>query len=272
MKPGPNGKGRPRGRNNHSQPQNYGKGRGPSRNQVYDSNGPGIRVRGNAHQVVEKYQALARDAAAIGDRILCENYFQHAEHYLRIISVMNQNTPPRTVVPIERGSEDESHADESGAVVEAVGIGMPTFPTSPEVKSGPIETANDFSANEGATEGAASFEEGVSRRPSYESSSLQAPSVKSSSRGRPRNGNTARVAPPDVSLPDAPQPFVAVPGSVGDAHLCGVAPATSPNVSGEQGELHVASSGEGVKKVRRRRAPRPSGDTPEENPTESLDV
>ena len=134
MKPGPNGKGRPRGRSSHSQPQNYGKGRGPSRNQVYDSNGPGIRVRGNAHQVVEKYQALARDAAAVGDRILCENYFQHAEHYLRIIAATNQSAPQRTVVLIERRRSENSGENPSEdsltseAVVEPLGSGVRLSP------------------------------------------------------------------------------------------------------------------------------------------------
>ncbi|WP_343870362.1 DUF4167 domain-containing protein, partial [Caenispirillum bisanense] len=61
--------------------------RGPVRNQTFDSNGPGIRVRGNAQQVMEKYLALARDAVSSGDRILAENYYQHAEHYFRIANV-----------------------------------------------------------------------------------------------------------------------------------------------------------------------------------------
>jgi hypothetical protein len=58
----------------------------PSKNQTFDSSGPEVRVRGNAHQVLEKYLALARDAQAAGDRIAAENYFQHAEHYYRIIN------------------------------------------------------------------------------------------------------------------------------------------------------------------------------------------
>lgn len=63
----------------------------PTRNQTYDSNGPEIRVRGNAHQVLEKYLALARDAAAQGDRIAAENFYQHAEHYFRVINAQQQN-------------------------------------------------------------------------------------------------------------------------------------------------------------------------------------
>jgi hypothetical protein len=45
-----------------------------------------VRVRGNAFQILEKYVALARDAQAAGDRIAAENYFQHAEHYFRLIN------------------------------------------------------------------------------------------------------------------------------------------------------------------------------------------
>lgn len=62
----------------------------PNRNQSFDSNGPDTRVRGNAFQISEKYQALARDAYAAGDRVLAENYFQHAEHYIRLINSWNE--------------------------------------------------------------------------------------------------------------------------------------------------------------------------------------
>ena len=61
----------------------------PLRHQTFDSNGPDVRVRGNAYQVFEKYLALARDAASAGDRIAAENYYQHAEHYYRIINANN---------------------------------------------------------------------------------------------------------------------------------------------------------------------------------------
>lgn len=55
------------------------------RNQTFDSNGPSVRLRGSAHQIYEKYLTLGRDAAASGDRIMSENYFQHADHYYRYI-------------------------------------------------------------------------------------------------------------------------------------------------------------------------------------------
>jgi hypothetical protein len=58
----------------------------PTRHQTFDSNGPSVRIRGNAYQVYEKYLAMARDATASGDRITAENFLQHAEHYFRIIN------------------------------------------------------------------------------------------------------------------------------------------------------------------------------------------
>ncbi len=81
MRQGSNNGRRPRGRTNRKQ-----HGGGPSRPHTFDSNGPDGRVRGNARQVYEKYLTLARDAQSSGDRIAAEAYFQHAEHYFRIMS------------------------------------------------------------------------------------------------------------------------------------------------------------------------------------------
>lgn len=65
----------------------------PPRHQTFDSNGPSVRIRGNAYQVHEKYLALARDAGSAGDRIAAENYLQHAEHYFRIINIDTDGDP-----------------------------------------------------------------------------------------------------------------------------------------------------------------------------------
>ena len=76
-----------------------GRGRGgnrrssgpPGRNHTFDSNGPDIRIRGNAHQVHEKYMNLAREASTNGEVVLAESYFQHAEHYYRILSAFTDD-------------------------------------------------------------------------------------------------------------------------------------------------------------------------------------
>ena len=77
---GPNNK-RPRGyRGNGRRPGFHGRG------STFESNGPEGKIRGTAFQVIEKYQALAQDALSSGDRIGAENFFQHAEHYYRVVA------------------------------------------------------------------------------------------------------------------------------------------------------------------------------------------
>jgi len=63
-----------------------------NRNHTFDSSGPDLRVRGTAQQLFEKYLQLGRDASSVGDRVMAESYFQHAEHYFRIVNAMNQAT------------------------------------------------------------------------------------------------------------------------------------------------------------------------------------
>lgn len=115
MRQGQNNNRRSRGRggnNNNGNNNNNNAGRRqnvPLRHQNYDSNGPDVRIRGNAWQVHEKYLALARDASASGDRITAENYLQHAEHYFRIISQI-QEAENRQRGPNHNGNGHPQHA------------------------------------------------------------------------------------------------------------------------------------------------------------------
>jgi hypothetical protein len=86
---------RSRGRNGggnpyHNNNQNRGP-RPPHRSQTFDSNGPNVKIRGNAYQVFERYLALAREAQSAGDRIAAENFYQHAEHYFRVMSAQGES-------------------------------------------------------------------------------------------------------------------------------------------------------------------------------------
>ena len=92
MRPGQHNK---RGRNRHRTSGGGGSSGGGSSgggsggnplSRVYESNGPDVKVRGNAQTVAEKYLQLGRDALSASDIVGAENYFQHAEHYLRIVS------------------------------------------------------------------------------------------------------------------------------------------------------------------------------------------
>ncbi len=79
MRPGQN----KRMRNNR--PTNNRRGPNPL-TRSYESNGPDVKIWGNAHHVAEKYLQLARDAHTGGDPVAAENYLQHAEHYFRLIA------------------------------------------------------------------------------------------------------------------------------------------------------------------------------------------
>lgn len=91
---------RMRGRNHRGGNGSGGGGGGPirhqsgniplNRNHVFDSQGPDLRVRGTSQQLFEKYLQLGRDATSNNDRVMAEAYFQHAEHYFRIVSAINQ--------------------------------------------------------------------------------------------------------------------------------------------------------------------------------------
>ena len=70
-----------------------------------------MRVRGNVHQMLERYLALARDAQAAGDRVAAENYSQHAEHYFRVINAVAEgNSRSRHHQPPEGTAQPRSAA------------------------------------------------------------------------------------------------------------------------------------------------------------------
>src|ERR1700739_5134885 len=117
MRNGQNNK-RMRNRNNNNNNNNNNRrGQNPM-TRVFESNGPDIKIRGTASHVAEKYGQLARDARSSGDPVAAENYYQHAEHYFRLIAAaqeqFRQNQPqPRT--ENEMASEDGDDDSESFA-------------------------------------------------------------------------------------------------------------------------------------------------------------
>ncbi len=94
-----------------------GNGRRPSggggRSSNFESSGPQGKIRGTAYQVIEKYQALGRDALTFGDRVAAENYFQHAEHYYRVM-VANGGLEQRGGTEQRGGNEQRGGAEQSG--------------------------------------------------------------------------------------------------------------------------------------------------------------
>jgi hypothetical protein len=127
------------GHQNKHQHQHHrmrGRNRGGGKNhnpltRVYESNGPDVKIRGTANHIAEKYIQLARDATASGDPVAAENYYQHAEHYFRLIAAaqeqLRQNQPfqqPR----LDGDARQEDLYDDSEDAVQPQFSGEPHTP------------------------------------------------------------------------------------------------------------------------------------------------
>lgn len=111
---------RQRGRNRKPGGANNANNANPNRS--WDSQGPeNIKVRGNAQTVYERYQQLARDASSSGDRVLAENYQQHAEHYYRVLRALQPQKSFSDIAARELSHQgfDIDFEDESGAQAAA---------------------------------------------------------------------------------------------------------------------------------------------------------
>ena len=74
----------------------------------FESNGPDVKIRGNAAHIAEKYSALARDCLSNGDRVIAENYLQHAEHYNRIVAAAQQQSEARAAEIAAKNAQNEA--------------------------------------------------------------------------------------------------------------------------------------------------------------------
>ena len=76
-----------------------------SNNENFKRKAPG-RNNHNASKLIEKYNDLAREASSNGDKILSENYLQHADHFTRILN-------EREIFRKEKSSENQSENNNS---------------------------------------------------------------------------------------------------------------------------------------------------------------
>ncbi len=120
---------RPRGRNNprsngrrpNANFRNSGSGQivslgETSNNNNFSRNRNGNRGNGNATKMFDKYKTLANDALSVGDIVLAESYFQHADHYARLLP-----PEPKPVIKSEESlnePENESVETEESVVSE----------------------------------------------------------------------------------------------------------------------------------------------------------
>ena len=163
MRPNQQNKNRSRGRNN-----NGGRKHGNPLSRNYESNGPDVKVRGNAAHIAEKYLQLARDAQSSGDSVMAENYLQHAEHYFRIISAAQQAQQAQFRGEVQ--TEEDDYDDDFAPINDRFASPEPRQPFQQPQQSGgqqnngqqnyqqPQAQAEAQQGDAGDTEGAAPVE------------------------------------------------------------------------------------------------------------------
>ena len=104
-------KSRSRSKSNRNRPQSGGN----VINRVFDSSGPEGKVRGTPQQIIEKYNQLARDAQLANDRVATENFQQHAEHYLRLLSEAQREMDARREEQDRQNRERQAERDRERA-------------------------------------------------------------------------------------------------------------------------------------------------------------
>ena len=124
-----------------------GRGRGGRRTQNpltrnYESNGPDVKIRGTAAHVAEKYGSLARDALSSSDPVTAENYFQHAEHYNRIIMAAQLQMQPNVPQPAETTLNGAGAAAPASASAPAPAQAKPKAEPADDAELGTVATAN----------------------------------------------------------------------------------------------------------------------------------
>ncbi len=189
------------------------------RHQSFDSNGPSIRIRGNAHQVYEKYIQMAQDANSAGDRVTAENMYQHAEHYFRIMNVDDGDSSRqqnRGNNPDQRQHARNPQHNQDGGTSPAQETGnQPTAPGPVENSEGLNGSGNKIEASGG--NGAATPEGSPTDTPRQ----ADEPGTERPPRRPRRNTSRSRPQPATSTVEESPQvaPAVVEPDVTADTNV-----------------------------------------------------
>ena len=72
-----------------------------------------FRTTQSAEKLLEKYNSLAKEAMSLGDKTLCENYLQHADHFMRVIEDKSKNKDQITSTVINKSTVDNKLPSEN---------------------------------------------------------------------------------------------------------------------------------------------------------------
>jgi len=240
MRNGQNNK-RMRNRNNNNNNNNNRRGQNPM-TRVFESNGPDIKIRGTASHVAEKYVQLARDARSSGDPVAAENYYQHAEHYFRLIAAaqeqFRQNQPQQPPRPDAEMTSSEDSEDEDG---------FSSFGQEPGFV--PVQQQQPFPRDNGPRENGPRENSPRDHQQSYQPREQQ---------HQPRDHQREQRNQPQYQ----PQPQPSMPDNGGVDRLPSFITGPQPQINGGQGGFE-GNGGERFPRRRRRpHGPRPEGMAP----------
>ena len=104
-----------RGRSSH---QENGYMQERSRSKPFSSNHTrnNFRLAQSAEKLLEKYNSLAKEAMSLGDKTLCENYLQHADHFMRVIEDKSKNKDKATANVINKPIVDDQRPSENNEI------------------------------------------------------------------------------------------------------------------------------------------------------------
>ncbi|WP_407116306.1 DUF4167 domain-containing protein [Bradyrhizobium sp. LMG 9283] len=229
---------RMRNRNNNN---NNRRGQNPM-TRVYESNGPDVKIRGTASHIAEKYLQLARDARSSGDPVAAENYYQHAEHYFRLIAAaqeqFRQNQQPRGDEPISSSDDGEDDGENFSAFGQEPGF-------VPQPQQQPFMRDRDGQRDH--------------HQRDHQPRDNQQPYQRDNQQPREHREREHRSQPqyqPQPQPANQPQPVIADAGGVD--RLPSFITGAQPQVNGGQGGFEGGGGGERYPRRRRRpHGPRP---------------
>ena len=75
-----------------------------------------FRPTQSAEKLFEKYNSLAKEAMSLGDKTLCENYLQHADHFMRVVEDKSKNKDQSKANVINKSTVDDKRSSENSEI------------------------------------------------------------------------------------------------------------------------------------------------------------
>ena len=107
---------RSNGRSRSSQENGYMQARSRSNSFPNNQTRNNFRPTQSAEKLLEKYNSLAKEAMSLGDKTLCENYLQHADHFMRIIEDKSKSRDQSTVNVTNKSTVDDKRPSENSEI------------------------------------------------------------------------------------------------------------------------------------------------------------